>query len=173
MIDMIRTIVTSVTEGVIKRFSGTGRANETFTDREYFQHYGFTSRPLAGAEAIVLKKGNNIIVVASDDRRYRIALQDGEVAIYTNEGDSIHMKRGREIRVTTEKLIIDAATKCQINSAQVNLSGDLVGLKRLVDERLIDIFNTHTHPGDSGGTTGVPNQTLSTANSCTDKARGA
>jgi phage baseplate assembly protein V len=173
MIDMIRSIITSVKEGAIKRFSGTGRTNETFTDREYFQHYGFTSRPLAGAEAIVLKKGNNIIVVASDDRRYRLALEDGEVGLYTDEGDSVHLKRGREVCVTTENLIIDAAVKCQINSPQVNLSGDLAGLKRLVDERLINIFNFHTHPGDSGGTTGIPNQTMSAANSCTDKARGA
>ena len=127
MIDMIRSIITSVAEGAIKRFSGTGRKNETFTDREYFQHYGFTSRPLAGAEAIVLKKGNNVIVVASDDRRYRLALEDGEVGLYTDEGDSIHLKRGNEIRVTTEKLIIDAGTKVDIDGGTNDLKGIVQG----------------------------------------------
>ena len=127
MIDMIRSIITSVAEGAIKRFSGTGRANETFTDREYFQHYGFTSRPLSGAEAVVLKKGNNIIVVASDDRRYRLALEEGEVGLYTDEGDSIHLKRGNEIHVTTEKLIIKAGTKVDIDGGTNDLKGIVQG----------------------------------------------
>ncbi len=54
---MIRGIIQSVFEGVIKRFTASGRADETITDREYFQHYGFTSRPLAGAEAIIIREG--------------------------------------------------------------------------------------------------------------------
>jgi len=204
MIEMVRSILTEVKEGVIKRFSGAGRLGESFTDRELFQHYGFTSRPLAGAEAIVLKRGNIIICVASDDRRYRIAVEDGEVCLYTDEGDFVHFKRNKLLHVSTGgKLLIDAAdkveintaqvkvnasgsvevntpeavvnaeTKCQVNSPEVNLSGDRNGLNRMVDERLIDIFNSHTHPGDSGGTTGAPNQTLSTENTCTDKVRAS
>lgn len=96
---MIRGIVQSVVEGVIKRFSGSGRASETITDREYIQHYGYTSRPLAGAEAVIINEGNHFIMVASDDRRYRIAIEAGEVCIYTDEGDHIRFKRGKEIYI--------------------------------------------------------------------------
>jgi len=90
---MIRGIIKSVTEGFIKLFSASGRANESFSDREYFQHYGFTSRPREGAEIIIIREGNHIIGIASDDRRYRLAIEDGEVALYTDEGDYIHLKR--------------------------------------------------------------------------------
>jgi len=125
MIDMIRSIITSVSEGVIKRFTGAGRPKETFTNREYFQHYGYTSRPLPDAEGIVLKKGNNIIMVASDDRRYRIALVEGEVAIYTDEGDFIHLKRDKILHIKTgNKLLIDATNDVEVNTtrAKVNAS---------------------------------------------------
>lgn len=123
MIDMIRSIINSVAEGVIKRFSGSGRPNETFTNREYFQHYGYTSRPLPEAEGIILKKGNNIIMIASDDRRYRIELESGEVAIYTDEGDFIHFKRGKLLHVNTgSKLLIDATNDVEINTKQVKVS---------------------------------------------------
>jgi phage gp45-like len=111
MMKLVRSIVTSVTEGVIKRFGGTGRPRESFADREYFQHYGFTSRPKQGAEAVVLLQGNQIIVIGSDDRRYRIPVEDGEVALYTDEGDSIHFKRGRKIMVKAGSLVdLDGGT---------------------------------------------------------------
>lgn len=100
----IRSIISSVAEGVIKRISGAGRTGESFTDREYFQHYGFTSRPLSGAEGIFLVQNNNLIAIASDDRRFRIAIENGELALYTDEdkdtsGHRIHFKRNREIEI--------------------------------------------------------------------------
>ena len=100
MITMIRSIISSVAEGVIKRFSGIGRPGETIASREYFQHYGFTSRPRAGAEGVCLKQGNNVIMIASDDRRYRIAVEDGEVALYTDEGHYLHFKRGGTLEIS-------------------------------------------------------------------------
>ena len=129
---MIRTIVDRVMEGAIKRFFASGRADETFADREYFQHYGFTSRPLAGAEGILVRDGNHIIMIASDDRRYRLAVEDGEVALYTDEGDKVHLKRGRQIEVvggekvtvTTKEAHVDASVKAVVDTAtaEVNAS---------------------------------------------------
>ncbi len=107
---MIRARVKSVLEGAIKRFSAYGRPDEEFADREYFQHYGFTSRPLADGEMIVIRDGNHVVAIASDDRRYRIALEAGEVAIYTDEGDHVRLKRGQEIYVKSgNKVMVDAA----------------------------------------------------------------
>ncbi len=90
---MIRAIIQQAIEGVLKRFTASGRSNETFTDREYLQHYGFTSLPLSGAEGIIIKEGNHIVMIASDDRRYRISLKEGEAALYDDLGQKVHLTR--------------------------------------------------------------------------------
>lgn len=96
---MIRGIVDSVVEGAIKRIAASGLIGESFADREYFQHYGLTSRPLQGAEAIFIREGNQIIAIASDDRRYRLAIEDGEVALYDYQGQAIHLKSGKTVHI--------------------------------------------------------------------------
>lgn len=182
---MIRVIITSVWEGVIKRFSATGRAGETFTDREVFQHYGYTSRPLSGAEGVIDKDGNHIVLVASDDRRYRISIEDGEVALYDDQGQVIKLKRGKEIHVYgCDKLTADvgmetkitcpvvevvASTSCQVTSPIINLGGDREGLRSLIDERFLALFNAHNHGGiqPGSGNSAGPNTTLTLANTCT------
>jgi phage gp45-like len=181
---MIRGIIQTVFEGVIKRFTASGRPDETIANREYFQHYGFSSRPLAGAEAIIIKEGNHIVMIASDDRRYRIALEDGEACIYTDEGDHIRLKRGKEIyiksgnkltaeienevNITTKVAVVTASTSCQVNSPLINLGGDRGGLKALVDERLIAWLTTHTHGGGA-----APGQPLTVADVCTLKTKAS
>ncbi|MCD4675337.1 MAG: phage baseplate assembly protein [Desulfobacula sp.] len=164
MIKFIRTILSSVTEGAIKRFAGSGRPGETFADREYFQHYGFTSRPLSGAEGILLKQGNNIILVASDDRRYRIELAQGEVALYTDEGDHIHMKRGNLVEVATRELKIIASEKVSMETPLVETTGEIKADLDITDqvpgtgrsmESMRDIYNDHDHI-ETGSTTQGP-----------------
>jgi phage gp45-like len=114
---MIRGIVISVIEGFIKLFSATGRTDESFDQREYFQHYGYTSRPLPGAEIIIIREGNHIIAIGSDDRRYRLAVEEGEVALYTDEGDKIHLMRDKTIHIVSgNKLIADIANEVDINT---------------------------------------------------------
>lgn len=114
---MIRGIVISVIEGFIKLFSASGRSYETLTNREYMQHYGFTSRPKEGAEIIIINEGNHYLAIASDDRRYRLAVEDGEVALYTDEGDAVHLKRGNNIEVTCKnKLTANVTNEVDINT---------------------------------------------------------
>ncbi len=172
---MIRAIVQSVAEGVIKRFTAAGRRGEMFTSREYLQHYGFTSRPLAGAEAVVIRDGNHIVMIASDDRRYRIGMEAGEVALYTDEGDFVHLRRGRTIECATGTAIVTADVRCQVNSPEINLSGDRGGLRRLIDERFRTLFNNHVHSGvePGSGTSGTPTAPLEYVSHATDIVRGA
>lgn len=108
---VIRTVIKAVRTGKIQLIDVKGRG-EDFTDKELFQHYGFASRPLPESEGILLFLGgvDNAIVIATEDRRYRLALQDGEVCLYTDEGDYVHMKRGKEIYVKCgNKVTVDAA----------------------------------------------------------------
>lgn len=201
---MIRGIVTSVTEGLIKLLACMGRSGETFTNREYFQHYGFTSRPLADAEVIIIKEGNHYVAIASDDRRYRLAVENGEVALYTDEGDKIHMKRNRKIEIvggeevdittkvakvaasvsaditspvatvnastsctiTSPAVTVNASTSCTVNSPSVKLGNGT--LRQLVDERLIDTYNNHSHPWG-----GDPDPQISLADHCTSNTEAS
>jgi phage gp45-like len=174
---MIRGIVKSVWEGMIKRFSASGRPGETIANREYFQHYGFTSRPLPGAEIIIIREGNHFVSIASDDRRYRVAVEAGEVAIYTDEGDKVHFKRGKnievvcgnklkatvanEVEVFTKTAIINASVGVQVASPSI-LLGSQGTTYALVDQRLLNLYNNHSH-----GIDGTPVAKLSLGNVCT------
>jgi len=132
---MIRGRISQVIEGVIKRFSAAGRSAETIANREYFQHYGYTSRPLAGSEGIIIREGNHIVMIASDDRRYRISLEDGEVALYDDQGQKVHLKRNNEIHVVClGKLTADVTNDVEINTARaaVNASESCIVTSPLV-----------------------------------------
>lgn len=88
-----------------------GLADEVLSEIEHLQEYGFTSRPHDDAEGILISFSGNrdhTVAIAIDDRRYRIKLEKGEVALYTDEGDKIHFKRGRIIEVVGgEKVQVD------------------------------------------------------------------
>jgi phage baseplate assembly protein V len=145
---------------------------ETRDNVERLQEYGFTSHPLAGAEACMVSVGGNRshgLIIAVDDRRYRLTgLASGEVAIYDDQGQVVHLKR--------DHILVRSATRVEIEAPLCHMTGDLVvdgdvdsgktitaaidvrdqaGAKTMAGMRAS--FNTHTHPGDSGGTTGTPN----------------
>ena len=105
-------------------------AGEVRGDMEHFEPYGFTSNPLAGAEGIAAFIGGDrshglLLVVA--DRRYRLqGLESGEVAIYTDEGDKVHFKRGKVIDIETNTLNIRAATAVNFDTPQITQTGKIV-----------------------------------------------
>ncbi|CAM3376879.1 hypothetical protein BZK31_18825 [Pseudomonas floridensis] len=105
-------------------------AGEVRGDMEHFEPYGFTSNPLAGAEGIAAFIGGDrshglLLVVA--DRRYRLqGLESGEVAIYTDEGDKVHFKRGKVIEIQTNTLNIKAATAVNFETPQITQTGKIV-----------------------------------------------
>ncbi|VXC71743.1 Phage baseplate assembly protein V [Pseudomonas sp. 8Z] len=120
---------------------------------ELMQHYGFTSAPLAGAEYIVLPVGGtsrHSVVIASEDGRYRVKLADGEVALYTDEGDYIHLKRGRLIEVETQTLVVKASTKVVFETPKIEAAGHIAaagevsdGIRAMSEDRAI--YNGHKH----------------------------
>jgi len=120
-----RAVASSSNQGKLTGVEMQGLAGEAVAG-ELFQHYGFTSSPLAGAEYICIPVGGNskhAVVVASEDGRYRLTLKDGEVALYTDEGDRVHLKRGRVIEVETDTLIVKANKKVSFQTPLLETSG--------------------------------------------------
>jgi len=124
---------------------------------ERFQNYGFTSVPKEGAEAVVVcPQGNreHMIAIVVDDRRFRFkAMAEGEVAMYSDEGDFIHIKRGGNIEVKA--------------AASVKIDSPIIELGKTAAEALIKgstfqgLFNAHTHiSGPPGNATSPSVQPL-------------
>ncbi len=105
-------------------------AGEVKDNLEHFEPYGLTSHPLPGAEGITAFLGGDrshgvVLVVA--DRRYRIqAMEPGEVALYTDEGDRIHFKRGRIIDIQTQTLNIKASVAVNFDTPMITQTGQIV-----------------------------------------------
>ena len=100
--------------------------DELHDDVERFQNYGFTAHPRAGAEAIVVRVGGTAshgIVIAVDDRRYRLrSLKEGEVAIYDDRGQIVHLKR-EGILIKSPDLVRVEAPRVDVIADSVNLGG--------------------------------------------------
>lgn len=114
----------------IQKIKAKIMAEESLDELERLQDYGFASKPLPNAEILVVFPNGNRghgVVIKADDRRFRIKnLQNGEVAIYTDEGDKIHFKRGRKIEVTTLELTVNAQTKVDVNTQTANVIASTV-----------------------------------------------
>jgi len=105
-------------------------AGEIKDGAEHFEPYGFTSNPLAGAEVLTAFIGgdrSHAVVLVATDRRYRIqSMAPGEVAIYTDEGDRIHFKRGRIIDIETQTLNIKATNSVNFDTPIITQTGQVV-----------------------------------------------
>jgi len=149
------------------------QANEVRT-AERFQQYGFSSVPLAEAEAVLLFPGglrDHAIAIAVDDRRYRpTAWIEGEVGLYTHEGDFLRLKNGRivevvcgtKVDVTAPEVIVHASTKVRLETPMLECTGEI---KDRCDsdgktmEQMRNTYNTHTH-NETGSVTAAPNQSM-------------
>lgn len=94
-------------------------ADEVAPAVERFQEYGFTSSPFPGAEAVVVFPGgvrSHGIIVAVDDRRYRLTgLAGGEVALYDDQGQVVHLKR--------DGLALKSPLKVTAEAPEITLTG--------------------------------------------------
>jgi len=155
---------------------------------EHFQPYGFAFRPHAGAQAVVAYLGgcgNHPVALVVADPRHRLRdLETGEVALYTDEGDTIVLRRDRRIEVTAGAQVtvtaptveLAATTKVLIDAPLVEVTGNLEvagnvqAAGNVTDNAgtpqagtmagMRTTYNLHTHPDPHGGNTGAPNQSM-------------
>ena len=189
MLSIARMVVKSINDaGGIQLVKGKLFADVTKDGMERIQNYGFTSVPVSGSEAVVVFPGGNMdhgVVIAIDNRKFRLNnLQPGEVALYTDEGDKIHFKRGRIIDISTHTLNLTATESINIDSPTLNFTASssasfdtptlsasnniaatgnmtcLAGDVSMSDFR--EKYNTHVHNenGDGGGITDQTTNTI-------------
>ena len=163
---MIRGIVSSITDGVVRLFSASGRPGESFDKREFIQNYGFASHPKEGAELFIVVHGNVIFAIGSDDRRYRIALAEGECALYDDLGQKVHLTRDgivasspKKITASAPTVEISATVKVHLTTPLLEVSGAIKAGGDVSDnkgsmQQIRDIHNGHVHPDPQGGNTG-------------------
>ena len=174
---MARRIGNLLARGSVAAVNGTGKmrtlqlrmlAGEVKDNVEHFEPYGFTSEVLPGSEHITAffdgDRSHGVVLVAAD-RRYRLQLQPGEVAIFTNHGDKVVIHADGTIEVV-------ASTKVQISSPLVSMSGNLTVQGNIVAQGDISdhgnkamagmrgTYNGHTHTDPQGGTVPAPNQAM-------------
>jgi len=141
---------------------------EVLDDVEHFESYGYTAHAPADSEVLTASlngQRSHTVAIAVANRVFRLkGLAKGEVALYTDEGDVIHFKRGNHIyidamtKITAKAPDINmiASTKVTITSPLAAFSGDV----DIAGEATIGgiPFTPHVHPENNvaGGVTGVP-----------------
>lgn len=126
--------------------------SETLTDVEHLEPYGFTSRAKAGAAVLLAAlKGNpgHSVAVSIGGRQFRLRdLEKGEVALYDDLGNVIHLMR--------DKLRVNAVTLLEATAPTTNISGDvnIIGnttFTGTVTANGKDIGDTSRHSGVTPG----------------------
>lgn len=164
-----RAILAAVSDaGPIQTAQAQLLDDEVHDDIERIQQYGFTSVPQAGAEAVIAFVGGNRdhgLIIAVDDRRYRlVGLAAGEVALYDDQGQKVHLTRaGIVINGSGKPVTIQNASKVRMETALLEVTGDIkdkcdAGGKTMAGMRTT--YNSHTHNENNaaGGPTNAPNQ---------------
>ncbi|EHM48849.1 phage baseplate assembly protein V [Hafnia alvei] len=154
-----RGVLTRITtKGGVQTAQVSGLAPEGLEGIEIFQQYGFTTVPPEGAMAIVLPLGGRTshgIVIATEHSSYRLqGLESGEVAIYTDEGASIVLKRNRIIAVDCDEWQLNCK-KYAVNASEsaIFTTPELSTSKKLTAQGLISGNGGMAIKGGEGGVT--------------------
>jgi phage baseplate assembly protein V len=126
-------------------------AGEVADGSEHFESYGFTARPHPGAEHVTIfvdgDRSHPLTIVVAD-RRYRLqGLAEGEVALYDDQGQKVHLTRtGIVVDAGGKSITFQNATSVAFNSVgSITHDGKNIG-------------KTHQHSGVTAGgsNTGTP-----------------
>lgn len=138
-------------------------------DLEHLEPFGYTGHAPDGAEAIVLALGGNSshsIVLLVGDRRYRLKIEKGEMAIYNQWHDVVHIKNDRSIhakaalKVLLETPLVECTENLKV-TGNVEIGGNqtIAGTSTAADHISSGISGKdHLHSGvtPGGSDTGAP-----------------
>lgn len=160
----------------IQKVQAVGYGDELLENVERFQEYGLTSRPKGNAEAVVAAVAggrSHTIVIAVDDRRFRLRnLEAGEVALYDDLGQKVHLKRDgiyvetpmklEAIIGTTARVVAPAGIRLETSSLEVTGEiKDRCDTDGTTMAEMRSVYNGHVHPeNDEGGPTDGPSEAM-------------
>ena len=131
---------------------------------ERAQDYGFTSNPHVGADAIVLCLGGSreqAVAIVVDDRRYRLKLQPGEVALYDDMGNAVKLLRDMVKVEAVQHLEATAPTTRIVSDVTIEgtltVNGDVATIGALTNNGK-DVGSDHKHLNSGGPSLGGPPQ---------------
>lgn len=110
-------------DGAVAKVQVTSRGLDD--EHQHWQPYGFGAAPKAGAQAIRFAVGahrEQLVALVVDDRRYRPALAEGEVAIFDDQAQAVALRRAR-IEIGTIGSTMAAVAK---DGDEVTVAGDWV-----------------------------------------------
>lgn len=96
---------------------------------EVLQPYGLASKPAAGGLTVLLAiggdQGDMVALPAAGGAR--LGVEDGEAALYTDEGTRVHLRAGGlvEVAAATSVEVVVGGTKLLVSAAGVEITGDL------------------------------------------------
>lgn len=125
-----RAVLTMVSDATtLQTLQARLLGEEVLSALERFQQYGFTSVPHAGAEAIALSLGGNrshTVIINVDDRRYRLkGLEGGEVALYDDRGQRVHLTRSGATVSVLGVLTASVSEVANLTCPQTNITGNV------------------------------------------------
>jgi len=136
---------------------------ESKQSMEFFEQYGITSAPHDGAEVLAAfldGDRSHGVVICVADRRYRLLLESGEVAIYDDLEQCVHLTRdGIVIEGKALPITIKSTTKVRLETPSLECTGEI---KDLCDGAGTTMSHMRTkynaHSNHVGATT--PNQPM-------------
>lgn len=135
-------------------------AGEVKDNIEHFEPYGFTSNAHAGAEGIAAffaGDRSHGVVLCIADRRFRLKeLKPGEVALYTDEGDCLHFRRGRVLEIQTMTLRVTAGTAVEFDTPVIRTTGKIESVGDQIAAGVSQINHPHDGVQPGPGQTGAP-----------------
>ncbi len=131
----VRAVLTAAADdGPLQTIQAQALAGELIDQAERLQDYGFAAAPHAGAEAVIVFAGgrrNHPLVIAVADRRYRLkALETGEVALYDDQGQAVHLTRdGIEVRTAKEITLQAVGAIEMVSDTSIRLAAPAVAIE--------------------------------------------
>lgn len=141
-----KAIIKAVNDGgALQELRISALAGEAMDRVTRMQEFGFASNPPEGSEAIVVALGanrENLVVIATENRAVRFKnLASGEMAIYTDDGTYLHLKKNGQVELKT-------ATKVLIDCPDVEMTGNLKVLGDTILEQTLLVKDDVTFDKD-------------------------
>lgn len=152
VVNMIRFgVVTLVKNGKTREVQVETLGGEVIDNVKFLEPFGFTSKPPVGSETLIFNvNGNaaNNVVLNIGNREFRFkGCATGEVAMYDQFGNIIHLKTGGNMNITAPETIDIEAKTANVTAENLNIKASLAKIEAQIATIKAEFVNL----GDEGG----------------------